>query len=119
MTGMANIKQFDNETVTAFADRVKSRMATFWNTIDTNGEPICHDLALEYAKADNPLRTTATDDDQKKARESTMAYMIISKANDKRFKPLKDNLETNQTQDVAKYPDTVTKAMEFTNPSDS
>ena len=76
-----------------------------------NGQPIYHDLALEYAAANN--RTTANADYQQSARDSLMTYLIINKANDKQFKPLKEDLETIQTRGVAKYPDTITKAMEF------
>ena len=47
------------------------------------------------------------------AREAVLACALIEKADDERFKDLKESLLTNQSQDVGKYPDTMVKAIEF------
>ena len=81
LNGVATIKQGEHESVTNFTERVKTRVTTYWNTISPTGEPIYHALAAKYAKACTGMQ--APEDDEEKARQALLSYIIIKKSNDK------------------------------------
>ena len=120
MHGVTSLRQYESETVLAHAERLKSRFATFWNGIDLTGEPTYHDLANTCVPADCDENKLTDEENKKilnaakaKAREAIMAYTLIVKSHDKRFKDLKDDLVRNTDQNITQYPDTLAAAMEM------
>ena len=75
LNGVATIKQGEHESVTDFTERVKTQVTTYWNTISPTGEPIYHALAAEYAKERTGMQ--APEDDEEKARQALLSYIII------------------------------------------
>jgi len=106
---LAEIIQGNNETVSSYTERLKSRMKVFWETMAEDGDVNYPELADKILSEDSNISSTEA---RKQARERVLAFQLINKANNRRFGDLKEEIQKLESRDVEKYPTTLTKAME-------
>ena len=107
---VTEIMQSQNEAVSSFAKRLKSRMSLMWKTMQADGDVKYHKL-IDQLK--NEMQGLTDDEAAEQARERVLAFQLINRANPKRFGDLKEEIEKLKSRDVEKYPSTLAKAMEI------
>ena len=77
---VAEITQGNIETVSSYAERLKSRMSLMWQTMAIDGD-VGYPELTNVIKAKDPHLTDA--ESREKAREQIQAFQLINRANQK------------------------------------
>ena len=107
VSGVASLKQLDDEHPKDFAEKVKNRV----NILFDNFITICKEEDTDYLNKDPTKRKEI----EEAALEKYMAYLAIVKSSNNIYKDLKDNMKQQHSLGNKKYPETLTKAMEILN----
>ncbi len=107
VTGVANAKQQDGETIKAYAERVKSRVESLVDGMMKMPQLI--------DSKHQEVTTSKHDDLVAKACDKLAGYLLIARADHDVHKDLKDNMKQQQSLGQDPYPETLSKAMEILN----
>ena len=107
ISGVANIKQSDDEHPKDFAEKVKNQV----NILFDNLLNLSKEEDSDYLDKDPKERKQM----EEKALEKYMAYLFIVKASNNTYKDLKENMKQQHSLGTKQNPETLTKAMKILN----
>ena len=106
---IVEITQGPLEPISAYAERLKSRMNLMWKTMEPEGNVIYCEL-VDTLVSESESGKVTNKEAAAKARERILAFHLINRANNKRFGDLKEEIKKLESRDIEKYPETFVKS---------
>ena len=107
VSGVANLKQSDDEHPKDFAEKVKNRVNILFDNLINIFKEENSDCLNKDPKQRKAIEESAL--------EKYMACLFIVKSSKNIYKDLKDNMKQQHLLGIKQYPETLTKAMEIWN----